>query len=147
MSIGDPAEVEHLQANLRFLLNLWDPIGVADAVDDEYDCLLVPLWHRLTRAASRAEIAEYLWFDCRTTSASTPNPTAWTRYQIGSWPGPPQPSAITDSALAQDYWTCQQPLTRLPHSGCRASHSATVGDRQAAGRAPARAPLRQAQRC
>lgn len=63
MPIGDPAEVEHLQANLRFLLNLWDPIGVADAVDDEYDCLLAPLWHQLTRAASRAEIAEYLWFE------------------------------------------------------------------------------------
>ncbi|MDX8050588.1 hypothetical protein SK571_14455 [Lentzea sp. BCCO 10_0798] len=49
------------QAGLRHLLNEWDPIGVADVVDDEYDCLLAPLWDRLTRGATRASLSEYLW--------------------------------------------------------------------------------------
>lgn len=50
------------QANLRHLLNQWDPIGVADLVDDEYDCLLAPLWNRLIRGVDRASLSEYLWF-------------------------------------------------------------------------------------
>ena len=52
-----------LQANLRYLLNQWDPIGVADLVEDEYDCLLAPLWSRLTGGTSRALLSEYLWFE------------------------------------------------------------------------------------
>lgn len=51
------------QANLRYLLNQWDPIGVADLVDDEYDCLLAPLWDKLTHGATRASLSEYLWFE------------------------------------------------------------------------------------
>ncbi|MFN8081397.1 MAG: hypothetical protein U0Q19_17710 [Kineosporiaceae bacterium] len=51
------------QANLRYLLNQWDPIGVADLVDDEYDCLLAPLWSRLIHGVSRAALSEYLWFE------------------------------------------------------------------------------------
>ena len=50
------------QANLRYLLNQWDPIGVADLVEDEYDCLLAPLWSRLTHGTSRASLSEYLYF-------------------------------------------------------------------------------------
>lgn len=49
------------QVHLRHLLNEWDPIGVADLVDDEYDCLLAPLWDRLTRGATPASLSEYLW--------------------------------------------------------------------------------------
>ncbi|WP_371678096.1 hypothetical protein [Streptomyces sp. NBC_01276] len=45
---------------LRGLLNEWDPIGVADAVDDEYDCLLAPLLGRLCKGADRAEIEAFL---------------------------------------------------------------------------------------
>ncbi|QIS12757.1 hypothetical protein [Nocardia arthritidis] len=48
-------------SNLRYLLNEWDPIGVADMVDDEYDCLLAPLLSRLNAGAGRAEISEFLW--------------------------------------------------------------------------------------
>ena len=55
--------MSHTQANLRYLLNQWDPIGVADVVDDEYDCLLAPLWRMLTTGASRAAISEFLWFE------------------------------------------------------------------------------------
>jgi hypothetical protein len=51
------------QQNLRYLLNQWDPVGVADLVEDEYDCLLAPLWSRLTLGASRAALSEYLWFE------------------------------------------------------------------------------------
>lgn len=51
------------QANLRYLLNQWDPIGVADLVDDEYDCLLAPLWKMLTQGVTRAALSEYLWFE------------------------------------------------------------------------------------
>jgi hypothetical protein len=49
------------QANLRHLLNAWDPIGVADVVDDEYDCLIGPLLQRLIAGGGRAEISEFLW--------------------------------------------------------------------------------------
>jgi hypothetical protein len=49
------------QLNLRFLLDEWDPIGVADIAPDEYDCLIGPLLVRLEADAGRAEISEYLW--------------------------------------------------------------------------------------
>jgi hypothetical protein len=52
-----------LQANLRYLVNQWDPIGVADLVDDEYDCMLAPLWQRLLKGATAAEISEFLWLE------------------------------------------------------------------------------------
>lgn len=45
---------------LRHLLNEWDPIGVADDVQDEYDCMLAPLLQRLRRGSDRAEIGEFL---------------------------------------------------------------------------------------
>ncbi|GAA3654842.1 hypothetical protein ACG5V6_07150 [Streptomyces chitinivorans] len=45
---------------LRHLLNEWDPIGVADAVQDEYDCMLAPLLQRLRGGADQAEIGEFL---------------------------------------------------------------------------------------
>ncbi|WP_051723202.1 hypothetical protein [Streptomyces albus] len=45
---------------LRQLLNEWDPIGVADEVRDEYDCMLAPLLQRLRSGAGQAEIREFL---------------------------------------------------------------------------------------
>ncbi|MFJ2820071.1 hypothetical protein ACIO7M_03000 [Streptomyces toxytricini] len=48
------------QRELRQLLNEWDPIGVADLVGDEYDCLLAPLLGRLCRGADGTEIGAYL---------------------------------------------------------------------------------------
>ncbi|MFD8888804.1 hypothetical protein ACFV0H_41050 [Streptomyces erythrochromogenes] len=45
---------------LRRLINEWDPIGVADSVRDEYDCMLPPLLGRLRGGAGRTEIAEFL---------------------------------------------------------------------------------------
>lgn len=52
-----------LQANLRYLVNQWDPIGVADAVDDEYDWLLPPLWDLLRGGAGRAAVSQFLWYE------------------------------------------------------------------------------------
>ncbi|WP_344321213.1 hypothetical protein [Streptomyces macrosporus] len=46
--------------DLRHLLNEWDPIGVADAVQDEYDCMLAPLLQRLHAGADQTEIGEFL---------------------------------------------------------------------------------------
>ncbi|MDN3026070.1 hypothetical protein [Streptomyces sp. S.PB5] len=45
---------------LRHLLNEWDPIGIADEVQDEYDCMLTPLLKRLRAGADRSEICQFL---------------------------------------------------------------------------------------
>ncbi|MFI5831881.1 hypothetical protein ACIA6C_32270 [Streptomyces sp. NPDC051578] len=49
--------------NLRYLLNEWDPLGVAYLSQDEYDCMLAPLFQRLHHGTTRAEISEFLWYD------------------------------------------------------------------------------------
>lgn len=60
MEVG---QVGEHSGSLRLLLNEWDPIGVADMVQDEYDCMIGPLLHRLHRGAGRAEISEFLWHE------------------------------------------------------------------------------------
>jgi hypothetical protein len=49
-----------VQDDLRYLLNAWDPIGVADLVQDEYDCLIAPILSQLRCGADRAELGEFL---------------------------------------------------------------------------------------
>ncbi|MFD0036953.1 hypothetical protein ACFVIZ_04820 [Streptomyces anulatus] len=49
-----------VENDLRHLLNEWDPIGVADEVQDEYDCMLAPLLQRLRGGANETEISEFL---------------------------------------------------------------------------------------
>lgn len=49
-----------IENDLRHLLNEWDPIGVADDVQDEYDCMLAPLLQRLRGGANQTEIGEFL---------------------------------------------------------------------------------------
>ncbi|MFJ8981809.1 hypothetical protein [Streptomyces sp. NPDC102282] len=49
-----------VENSLRHLLNEWDPIGVADDVQDEYDCMLAPLLQRLRAGVDRTEIGEFL---------------------------------------------------------------------------------------
>ncbi|MFI2780248.1 hypothetical protein [Streptomyces sp. ALB3] len=49
-----------VQHELRRLLSEWDPIGVADDVQDEYDCMLAPMLQRLRDGADETEIGEYL---------------------------------------------------------------------------------------
>ncbi|MEU0577265.1 hypothetical protein ABZ465_08145 [Streptomyces griseoincarnatus] len=57
------AASEDTESGLRQLLNEWDPIGVADEVRDEYDCMLAPLLQRLRRAADEAEISDFLRYE------------------------------------------------------------------------------------
>ena len=45
------------------LLNAWDPIGVADVVDDEYDCLIGPILTKLSAGATAVEMSEFVWFE------------------------------------------------------------------------------------
>jgi hypothetical protein len=49
-----------IENDLRHLLNEWDPIGVADDVQDEYDCMLAPMLQRLRGGANETEIGEFL---------------------------------------------------------------------------------------
>lgn len=74
---------------LRHLLNEWDPIGVADAVQDEYDCMLVPLLQRLRRGADQAEIGEFLRHELED--------------HFGLTPLPSEPEAI--AARVMSWWT------------------------------------------
>jgi hypothetical protein len=50
---------------LRRVLNAWDPIGVADAVNDGYDCVVGPLLHHLHDGARADKIADFLWRELR----------------------------------------------------------------------------------
>ncbi|MFG3509998.1 hypothetical protein ACGF5F_31355 [Streptomyces sp. NPDC047821] len=59
---------------LRHLLNEWDPIGVADEVRDEYDCMLTPLLQRLQNGAGTAEIAAFLRRELEEHFGLTPAP-------------------------------------------------------------------------
>src|SRR5689334_17462104 len=61
--------------DLRHLLNEWDPIGVADAVQDEYDCMLVPLLQLLRGGADQAEIGEFLRHELEDHFGLTPLPS------------------------------------------------------------------------
>jgi len=36
-------------------------LGVSDLVDDEYNCILVPLWRLLSSGPTRAQVSEFLW--------------------------------------------------------------------------------------
>lgn len=49
-----------VENDLRHLLNEWDPIGVADDVQDEYDCMLAPLLQQLRGGANQTEIGQFL---------------------------------------------------------------------------------------
>lgn len=53
-------DLQHAQGNLRLILNEWDPIGVAELVDDEYDCLITPLLSKLLAGAGRTTLSEFL---------------------------------------------------------------------------------------
>ncbi|WP_328907951.1 hypothetical protein OG230_35905 [Streptomyces sp. NBC_00234] len=49
-----------VENDLRQVLNEWDPIGVADEVQDEYECMLAPMLQRLRDGANETEIGEFL---------------------------------------------------------------------------------------
>ncbi|MGW8884615.1 hypothetical protein [Streptomyces sp. NPDC055749] len=60
---------------LRHLLNAWDPIGVADDVQDEYDCMLAPLLQQLRGGAGQAQIGEFLRHELEDHFGLTPLPS------------------------------------------------------------------------
>ncbi|MFF3773157.1 hypothetical protein [Streptomyces sp. NPDC002232] len=60
---------------LRHLLNEWDPIGVADDVQDEYDCMLAPLLQRLRGGSDQAEVGEFLRHELEDHFGLTPLPS------------------------------------------------------------------------
>ena len=50
-----------IQDQIRSVLNAdWDPIGVADVVDDEYDDYIGPIYSLLAHGASEQALAEHL---------------------------------------------------------------------------------------
>ena len=50
-----------IQNQMRNVLNSdWDPIGVADIVDDEYDMYIGEIYSLLMKDANEQDIAEYL---------------------------------------------------------------------------------------
>ncbi|MFF3015627.1 hypothetical protein [Streptomyces sp. NPDC057939] len=76
------------ERDLRRLLNEWDPIGVADAVQDEYDCMLAPLLGRLHGGAGRVAIAEFLRHELEDhfgLDAATSRPDAMAARLIAWW--------------------------------------------------------------
>jgi hypothetical protein len=50
------------QRNLRYLLNEWDPIGLAEIAPDEYGCLIGPLCAP-TEWSGRPEISTFLRYE------------------------------------------------------------------------------------
>lgn len=66
----DPAPLCDLAPELNYVLNQWDPIGVADLVDNEYLCLVGPLLRRLSAGQGPAELSEFLWHELEDRTAS-----------------------------------------------------------------------------
>jgi hypothetical protein len=58
----DKSQSRERWSEVRALWNEWDPIGVSDAVDDEYDSYLGPTLRLLENDASTEEIERYLAF-------------------------------------------------------------------------------------
>lgn len=90
--------------DLRRLLNEWDPVGVADLVQDEYDCLLVPLFGRLRRGAGRTEIGEFLRHELED--------------HFGLGPETARPDAVAGAVIA--WWTSAGPADPTVTSRVRA---------------------------
>ncbi|MGW7243749.1 hypothetical protein [Streptomyces sp. NPDC054804] len=60
---------------LRHLLNEWDRVGVADEVQDEYDCMLGPLLQQLRGGTDRTTISEFLRHELEDHFGLTPLPS------------------------------------------------------------------------
>ena len=63
MTTPSKREIRREFAEVRRLINEWDPTGVigdAAAPPDEYDCLVGPVLSLLTRGASESDVAGFL---------------------------------------------------------------------------------------
>ncbi|GHF08175.1 hypothetical protein GCM10017786_47420 [Amycolatopsis deserti] len=70
---------------IRALLNEWDPIGVADCVDDEYDCLIWPLLSRLRGGADAGGIREFLRHEMADHYGLAPDVDAFAERLVAWW--------------------------------------------------------------
>lgn len=59
-SHSGPGTEERPVTAIRDLLNAWDPIGVIDLVQDEYDCLIAPILDQLDDGADASQLASFL---------------------------------------------------------------------------------------
>jgi hypothetical protein len=79
---------------LRRLLNEWDPIGVAEIVQDEYECMLAPILSRLVAGADRAQISEFLGHELE--------------HHFGLDPAPRETDAMAERLVA--WWAAAGPV-------------------------------------
>lgn len=101
---GNPENRERtrvLSQELRALLLAWDPIGVRDAPEaqDEYDCLISPLMHKLHDGMAESAIGDWLIHEITDHFGMSANATrerslatdlvSWWRSATGSPPTPP----------------------------------------------------------
>jgi len=71
-----------LQERVRSVLNaIWDPIGVAGDVDDEYDSYIADIYDLLKRDASLDQIAAHL-LEIETASMGLPGQSAEQRTEV-----------------------------------------------------------------
>jgi hypothetical protein len=87
---GDPRNkhrTRRMQAGIRQLLLEWDPIGVAGIpeTEDEYDCLISPLHHRLYAGATVEQITDYLAQEMRGHFGLKPRRKGMTSFVEGLW--------------------------------------------------------------
>jgi hypothetical protein len=78
---GNPENRERtrqLQRELRGRLLAWDPIGVGGVPEaqDEYDCLISPLMHRLHQGVPAREIATWLTAETKNHFGLTTQPAS-----------------------------------------------------------------------
>ncbi|MFH9606676.1 hypothetical protein [Streptomyces sp. NPDC017448] len=99
------------EKGLRDQLNAWDPLGVADEVGDEYDCMLLPLLQRLRDGAGQTEIADYLHHELED--------------HFGMDPSGSRPEAMASRVIA--WWTA---TNRTADTGTRTGTGTGTGEGQ-----------------
>jgi hypothetical protein len=85
---GDPRNkhrTRSMQAGIRQLLLEWNPIGFDGLPEDEYDCLISPLHHRLYAGADAEQLASYLAQQMREHFGFNPEPDGMTRFAANLW--------------------------------------------------------------
>lgn len=60
MHVVDKREAKSQMVDVRALLMEWDPIGVADGSEDEYDCLIGPLLSHLRDGADAVFLRDWI---------------------------------------------------------------------------------------
>ena len=69
-----------MRAGIRHLLLEWNPIDADGLPEDEYDCLISPLHHRLHSGATAEQLADYLTQEIREHFGFQPEPEGMTLF-------------------------------------------------------------------